>query len=125
MARPNFGYGLLVLLALFPFALHVTTSLRTGATTTRHRGQPFATMTRGKRPRPRATPCILVGTYAYTAGATPCSNMSMTATINAVVLNKSGASGNPINYFAYPARRQSSIFLHQGFVPYYRHSSHR
>ncbi len=40
------------------------------------------------------------GTYAYTAGTNTCS--SQTATVNAIVLNKSGTSGNPIRYWAYP-----------------------
>jgi Pel9A-like, right handed beta helix region len=40
------------------------------------------------------------GTYSYTAGTTTCS--SQTATINGVVLNKSGTSGNLIHYWAYP-----------------------
>jgi MYXO-CTERM domain-containing protein len=40
------------------------------------------------------------GTYAYTAATSTCA--SMTATVNAVVLSKSGTSGNPIQYFAYP-----------------------
>ena len=40
------------------------------------------------------------GTYSYAAGTTTCS--SQTATINAIVLNKSGTSGNLIHYWAYP-----------------------
>jgi len=40
------------------------------------------------------------GTYSYTAGTTTCS--SQTATINGVVLNKSGQSGRLIQYWAYP-----------------------
>jgi len=39
------------------------------------------------------------GTYAYTAAQSACS--SSTATVNGVLLNKSGTSGNPINYWAY------------------------
>jgi hypothetical protein len=39
------------------------------------------------------------GTYAYTAGTSTCS--SETATINAVQLNKSGATGKLISYVAY------------------------
>jgi hypothetical protein len=40
------------------------------------------------------------GTYSYTAGTTTCS--SQTATINGIVLNKSGQSGRLIQYWAYP-----------------------
>jgi uncharacterized protein (TIGR03382 family) len=40
------------------------------------------------------------GRYAYTSGTQPCS--SGTATINAIVLNKSGTSGNLIHYWAAP-----------------------
>jgi MYXO-CTERM domain-containing protein len=40
------------------------------------------------------------GTYAYTDATSTCT--STTATVNAVVLSKSGTSGSPINYWAYP-----------------------
>ena len=40
------------------------------------------------------------GVYKYTAATSTCS--SQTATVNAVVLDKSGTSGNPIRYWAYP-----------------------
>jgi hypothetical protein len=40
------------------------------------------------------------GTYAYTAAINACS--SMTDTVNAITLNKSGEAGNPIKYWAYP-----------------------
>jgi hypothetical protein len=40
------------------------------------------------------------GQYTYTKGTTTCT--STTATINAIPLNKSGSSGNPIRYWAYP-----------------------
>lgn len=40
------------------------------------------------------------GTYAYTAGVNTC--ISTTSTVNAINLSKSGASGNPIRYWAYP-----------------------
>lgn len=41
------------------------------------------------------------GTYTYTAGTTPCPGGSGTATINGVLLNKSGSMGKPISYLAY------------------------
>ena len=40
------------------------------------------------------------GQYTYTKGTTTCT--STTATINGIPLNKSGSSGNPIRYWAYP-----------------------
>ena len=43
------------------------------------------------------------GTYAYTKGTTSCA--SGTATVSGVVLDKSGASGSAINYFAYPGEK--------------------
>src|SRR5438309_45412 len=39
------------------------------------------------------------GRYKYTDATKTCTSTS--DTVNAVVLNKSGASANPINYFAY------------------------
>jgi hypothetical protein len=43
------------------------------------------------------------GTYAYTKGTTQCS--SGTATISGVVLDKDGAQGSPIKYWAYPGEK--------------------
>ncbi len=43
------------------------------------------------------------GTYAFTDATTTCT--SGTATVNAVVLNKSGTSGNPIRYWAFPGEK--------------------
>src|SRR6266536_3598147 len=43
---------------------------------------------------------FLGGVYRFTRGLTTCS--SATATINAILLNKSGTSGNPILYSAAP-----------------------
>jgi hypothetical protein len=43
------------------------------------------------------------GTYAFTAGLTTCG--STTATINAIVLNKSGNATNRINYWSFPGDR--------------------
>jgi len=44
------------------------------------------------------------GRYRFTDATATCGG-STSATVNAVVLNKSGTSGNPINYFAYPGER--------------------
>ena len=41
------------------------------------------------------------GTYAFTAAQSACGSSS--STVNGVLLNKSGASGSPINYWAYPS----------------------
>jgi MYXO-CTERM domain-containing protein len=43
------------------------------------------------------------GTYAYSKGTSTCT--SGTATITGVTLDKSGTSGSPINYFAYPGEK--------------------
>jgi hypothetical protein len=40
------------------------------------------------------------GAYVYTAGLNACA--SMTDTVNVITLNKSGAAGQPIRYWAYP-----------------------
>lgn len=44
------------------------------------------------------------GTYKYTAATSTCGG-STTATVNSVVLTKSGTSGKPINYWAYPGEK--------------------
>jgi len=43
------------------------------------------------------------GTYAYTAANSACT--SQTARVDAITLNKSGSSGSPIRYWAYPGER--------------------
>jgi len=43
------------------------------------------------------------GTYAYTHANTACA--SQTARVDAITLNKSGASGSPIRYWAYPGEK--------------------
>jgi hypothetical protein len=50
------------------------------------------------------------GTYKYTDATSTCT--STTATVNDVVLSKSGTSGNPINYWAYPG--EAPIFDFSG-----------
>jgi len=50
------------------------------------------------------------GTYSYTHADSSCS--SETAEVNAVTLNKSGTSGSPINYFAYPGEHPVFDFSH-------------
>ena len=44
------------------------------------------------------------GRYKYSDATATCGG-STSATVNAVVLTKSGTSGNPINYFAYPGEK--------------------
>jgi hypothetical protein len=44
------------------------------------------------------------GRYKYTDATATCGG-STSAVVNAIVLSKSGASGNPINYFAYPGEK--------------------
>jgi hypothetical protein len=62
---------------------------------------PFATMAKGQSVAAAGdTVYFRGGTYAFTAGATTCA--SSAATINGVLLDKSGAANNRINYWAYP-----------------------
>src|SRR3981081_713172 len=73
--------------------------------------QPFATIAQGQAAAsPGDTVYLRGGTYAYTAGTTACA--SQTATISAIVLSKSGASGNLIKYWAYPG--ETPIFDFSG-----------
>jgi hypothetical protein len=62
---------------------------------------PFASMAKAQSAAKAGdTVYFRAGTYAYTQGTTTCS--SGTATISGVVLDKDGAAGSPIQYFAYP-----------------------
>lgn len=62
---------------------------------------PFATVARAQMAAaPGDTVYLRGGTYAYKTGTTTCS--SGTDTVNAIVLNKSGSSGNLIHYWAFP-----------------------
>lgn len=53
------------------------------------------------------------GTYKYTTATATCGG-STTATVNAIVLSKSGASGKPINYWAYPG--ETPVFDFSGLT---------
>jgi hypothetical protein len=65
---------------------------------------PFASWTHAQAAAsPGDTVYFRGGTYKYTNATSTCS--SATATIDAVVLNKSGTSGNPIRYWAYPGEK--------------------
>ena len=48
------------------------------------------------------------GAYVYTGGLNACA--SMTDTVNVITLNKSGQSGKPIRYWAYPGEKPSFDF---------------
>jgi hypothetical protein len=48
------------------------------------------------------------GTYSYSHGTTGCA--SQTATVDAITLNKSGSSGSPISYAAYPGEKPVFTF---------------
>lgn len=52
------------------------------------------------------------GTYAYPHATTACS--SQTARVDAITLSKSGASGNPIRYWAYPG--ETPVFDFSGMT---------
>ena len=66
---------------------------------------PFASWA-GRRARRRAGDTVYFrgGRYKYNDATWTCGG-STTATVNAIVLSKSGTSGNPINYFAYPGEK--------------------
>jgi len=65
---------------------------------------PFATAARAQMAAAAGdTVYFRAGTYAYKAGTAACK--SGTDTVNAIVLDKSGTSGNPIRYWAYPGEK--------------------
>lgn len=62
---------------------------------------PFASIAHAQMAAaPGDTVYLRGGVYSFTAGTNKCA--SQTDTVNAIVLNKSGASGNLIHYLAYP-----------------------
>jgi MYXO-CTERM domain-containing protein len=62
---------------------------------------PFATVARAQMAAAAGdTVYLRGGTYLYKAGTTTCK--SGTDTVNAIILDKSGSSGNLIHYWAYP-----------------------
>jgi Right handed beta helix region len=62
---------------------------------------PFASWARAQTAAaPGDTVYFRGGRYAYTAATSTCT--SGTATVSAIVLNKSGTAGSPIRYWAYP-----------------------
>ena len=65
---------------------------------------PFATWDRAQTAAsPGDTVYFRGGRYAFTGATSTCSSTS--ATVNAVILSKSGTSGNPIKYWAYPGEK--------------------
>ena len=65
---------------------------------------PFATVARAQMAAAAGdTVYFRAGTYAYKAGTAACK--SGTDTVNAILLDKSGSSGNPIRYWAYPGEK--------------------
>lgn len=65
---------------------------------------PFATIARAQtQAQPGDTVYLRGGRYAYTAGVESCA--SRTAIVNAITLDKSGAEGRPIRYWAYPGEK--------------------
>jgi hypothetical protein len=65
---------------------------------------PFASWARAQAAAsPGDTVYFRAGTYQYTDATSTCS--SSTAIVNAIVLSKSGTSGNPIRYWAYPGEK--------------------
>lgn len=65
---------------------------------------PWKTITRAQQAAaPGDTVYLRGGVYAYTAGVNSCA--SRTATVDAVTLDKNGADGRPIRYWAYPGEQ--------------------
>jgi MYXO-CTERM domain-containing protein len=79
---------------------------------------PFASWARAQTAaNPGDTVYFRKGTYKYTAATSTCggtNNNDTGATVNAVVLSKSGTSGNPISYFAYPG--ETPVFDFSGIT---------
>jgi MYXO-CTERM domain-containing protein len=96
---------LLVLAA--PAALHAATFYVAPAgddTAVGSEGAPFATWERGQSAAsPGDTVYFRGGRYKFKDATSTCSSTS--ATVNAVVLSKSGTSDKPIRYWAYPGER--------------------
>jgi hypothetical protein len=65
---------------------------------------PWATIARAQAAaQPGDIVYLRGGTYAYTRANSTCT--SQTARVDAITLNKSGSSGNPLRYWAYPGER--------------------
>ncbi|TDC85081.1 carbohydrate-binding protein [Micromonospora sp. KC606] len=65
---------------------------------------PWASIARAQTAaQPGDTVYLRGGTYAYTRANSSCA--SRTARVDAITLNKSGSSGNPIRYWAYPGEK--------------------
>jgi hypothetical protein len=97
------GSGLLV--ALAPLAAHAAATYYVAPngsdSAAGSQAAPWATIAHAQSVAAAGdTVYFRAGTYSYSSGTTTCS--SQTATINGVVLNKSGTSGNLIHYWAYP-----------------------
>src|SRR5580698_3574159 len=102
--RTTIASALMVL--LFPLAAAAATTwyvAPTGSDTAAGTmAAPFASWARAQTAAsPGDTVYFRGGTYKYTAATSTCGGVT-TATVNAVVLTKSGTSGNPIKYWAYP-----------------------
>lgn len=80
---------------------------------------PFATWSRAQAAAgPGDTVYFRKGVYRFTAATATCK--SATDTVNAVVLDKSGTSGNPIRYWAYPG--ETPVFDFSGINDASRYS---
>ena len=114
--RTTIGSALLVL--LFPFAASAATTwyvAPTGSDTAAGTmAAPFATWARAQTAAAAGdTVYFRGGTYTYTTATNTCGG-STTATVDAVVLSKSGSSGNMINYWAYPG--ETPVFDFSGIT---------
>ncbi len=114
--RTTIGSALLVL--LFPLAASAATTwyvAPTGSDTAAGTmAAPFATWARAQTAAAAGdTVYFRGGTYKYTSATNTCGG-STTATVDAVVLSKSGTSGNMINYWAYPG--ETPVFDFSGIT---------
>lgn len=78
-------------------------------TATGTQAAPWASIARAQTAaQPGDTVYLRGGTYTYTRANTACA--SQTARVDAITLNKSGSSGNPIRYWAYPGEKPTFTF---------------
>ena len=97
--------GLLVLVLLAPLSVQAATTYYVAPngsdTAAGSESAPFATWAHAQTAASAGdTVYFRGGRYPYTTATSTCGSTS--ATVDSVVLSKSGASGSPINYFAYP-----------------------
>jgi MYXO-CTERM domain-containing protein len=120
LARPGLVWFARIAVWVFAFSLPLSASAAvyyvapTGSDTAAGtQAAPFASWARAQTAASAGdTVYFRAGTYKYTDATSNCSSTS--ATVNAVVLSKSGTSGSPINYWAYPG--ETPVFDFSGIT---------